>query len=258
MGQKNILTLYANDSQLMNDAIDRVVVEIYNRRKDKSVAQSLILTGCGPQCGTTSTCISMGIAFANAKWRTLIIDCDIRKAYNFKKLNQQVDKGLEDYLLSDETSGEIKIDDIICSTNIDNLYYVSCGQYAEKPTRLFCSEKMQKVHEYVNENYDFVLFDCPSITIVPDAQILFNYVDGIILLSALNVTTKKQIREAKLKMKRFEDKYYGMIVNKVELPLYKKYVKNYDYYFYNKKGIQKLDNNAARKYSRKAAKEGKK
>lgn len=194
---------------------------INNKKQDKSVAQSFILTGCGPQCGTSSTCISMGIAFVNAKWRTLIIDCDIRKAYYFKKLNQQVDIGLEDFLLGDETRDTIDMDDIICPTNIDNLFYISCGQYAENPTRLFCSEKMQKVHEYVKGNYDFVLFDCPSITIVPDAQILFNYVDGIILLSALNVTTKKQVSEAKLKVKPFEEKYYGMIVNKVELPLYK-------------------------------------
>ena len=64
---KHQIDLYSNTSQVMNDAIDRIVVEIHNKRKNDEGAQKILLTGCGPQCGTTSVSIGLGIAFASAK-----------------------------------------------------------------------------------------------------------------------------------------------------------------------------------------------
>lgn len=260
------IELYTNTSQIMNDAIDRIIVEIRNKRKSEEGAQTIILTGCGPLCGTTSTCIGLGMAFAAAKWKTLLVDCDIRKAYNLKKLNQHTDKGLEDFLLDEDKEDPtsdieeiIGIDDIIYSTNIENLSFIPCGKYAENPTRLFCSERTLQVIEYVKSEFDYVIFDFPSIAVVPDAQIMFRHVDGIILMAALQGVTKRQIKDAKRKLVPFTDKYYGMIVNKVEMPLYKKYIRNYDYYFFDRKGHQKLDHNAGKKYAKKrTAKEVKK
>ena len=246
------INLYTYKSQILTDAIDRIVVEVRNKRVNYSCAQSILLTGCGPQSGTTSTCIGLGIAFAAAKWKTIIVDCDIRKSYELKKLNQGIEKGLDGYLLGDNV---LDIKDTIYQTNIENLSIIPCGEYTDTPTRLFCSERMIQVLDYVRKEYDYVIFDFPSLTVVPDAQILFNYVDGIILMSSLLGITKKQVKEAKRKIRPYSEKYYGMIVNKVEMPLYKKYIKNFDYYFINKKGYQKLDHNAAKKYKKKAARE---
>ena len=41
-----------------------------------------------------------------------------------------------------------------------------------------------------------------------------------------------------------------MIINKIDLKLYKKYVKKYDYYFVNRDGNQKLGSKATRKYKK--------
>lgn len=242
------INLYGNTSQVMNDAIDRIVVEIYNKRKDKEHAQKLLLTGCGPQCGSTSVCIGLGISFAEAKWKTLIVDCDLRRNSNYKKLNDNTGKGLSDFLLGDDGEDVADFEEIIYPTNFDNLSYIPCGQYAASPARLFCSGVMQKLLQYVNEHYDYVIFDFPSVSVAPDAQILFGEVDGIILLSALEGVTKKQIRDAKHKVQPFADKYYGMIINKVDMTLYRNHVKRYDYYFLDKKGNQKLSENVKRKY----------
>lgn len=42
------------------------------------------------------------------------------------------------------------------------------------------------------KEYDIVIFDLPAVTIVPDAQILMQSVDGIILLAALGETRKSR------------------------------------------------------------------
>lgn len=246
---KNI-ELYENKNQVVSAAIDRIVVEIYNRKESTAQSQTIILTGCSPLVGTTSTSIGLGIAIATSKRKTLVIDCDVRKANKYKKINDQATIGLANYLLINET----ELDEIIYTTNIDNLFYIPCGQYSKNSTRILCSVRMEQLLEALKEEFDCIIFDFPSITIVPDAQILFQKVDGIILLAALGETRKRQISEAKLKVEPFESKYYGMIVNKIPLDIYRMNVKDYDYYFMNTKGEQNLNGNSAVKKLRKSKK----
>lgn len=247
--KKPQIDLYINNSQVMNDAIDRIVVEIHNKKKEKEGAKKILLTGCGPQCGSTSTCIGLGISFSEAKWKTLVIDCDLRKQRDFKKLNEKTGNGLSDFLLGNSTE-TANFEDIIYPTNFDNLSYIPCGRYAANPARLFCSGMMKQLLKYADENYDYVIFDFPSVSVSPDAQILFGDVDGIILVSALDGVTKRQVRHAKQKVQPYADKYYGMIINKIQLDLYKKYVKRFDYYFIDRDGMQKLGGSVAKKYKK--------
>lgn len=248
------IKLYENTDQLVNASIDKIVVEIINKRTANEKAQTILLTGCSPLAGTTSTSISLAIALANCQKRTLLVDCDVRKALKYKKLNEETTAGLANYLL-DVDCKRVVVDNITYSTNIENLFYVPCGIYSENSTRILCSDKMEQFIEKIKVDYECVIFDLPSLTIVPDAQVLFGKVDGIILISALGETGKKQIKEAKMKLKSFAEKYYGMIVNKIPFDVYRQNVKNYNYYFVDEKGEQNLNGNVAyKKYQKRVKK----
>lgn len=251
-----VVKLYESKNQLTTDAVDKIVVEVFNKRKDEASAQTIVLTGCSPLVGTTSTCIGLSIAIATTQRRTLLIDCDVRKSIKYKKLNDATSVGLANYLVQDSDEG-LHIDDVIYSTNINNLSYIPCGNCSESSTRILCSTRMEKLLEAVKEKFDCVIFDFPSLAVVPDAQILFNEVDGIVLLAALGETRKKQIKDAKLKVAPYMDKYYGMIINKVRMDVYKKNVRDYNYYFVDKTGEQKFKGNAAyKKYKKNAGQAG--
>ena len=255
--ESKIVKLYESKNQLTADAVDKIVVEIFNKRKDEALAQTIVLTGCSPLVGTTSTCIGLSIAIATTQRRTLLIDCDVRKSIKYKKLNDATSVGLANYLVQDSDDESLKIDDIIYSTNINNLSYIPCGNCNESSTRILCSTRMEKLLEAVKDKFDCVIFDFPSLAVVPDAQILFNEVDGIVLLAALGETRKKQIKDAKRKVAPYIDKYYGMIINKVRMDVYKKNVRDYNYYFVDKAGEQKFKGNAAyKKYKKNAEQQG--
>lgn len=250
--QKKIVNLYENSNQLVNAAIDKVVVEIFNKREqDAKTAQTIVLFGASPLAGTTSTSIDLAIATANTGRKVLLIDCDVRKAAKYKKLNEQVDKGLADYLLQEveeqTVSKDNMIEEIIYKTNVENLSYIPCGSYSENPTRIMCSTRMEPLLEEMKNKVDYIICDLPAISVVPDAQIFFPFADGIILLTALGETRKKEIKEAKRKIEPFLDKYYGMVINKIEQDIYRKNVKNYDYYLKNVRGEQQLGGHAVRK-----------
>lgn len=247
---KRTIQLYAKDEQIVNAAIDKIVVDLFNKRKREQGSQVIVLTGCSPVAGTTYTSIALGIAMANSKRKTLLIDCDVRKAIKYKKLNEEATSGLADYLLSDT----VAVDDVIYDTNFENLSYMPCGEYSEHFTRVLCSPNMSALIEKVREEYECILLDVPSVSVVPDAQVLFPDVDGIILLSALGETRKKQIKEAKMRIAPFAEKYYGMIVNKIPMDVYRLNVKDYNYYFVNKKGEQKFHKSEGyQKYKRRKA-----
>lgn len=252
--EKKMIELYENSNQVVNAAVDRIVVELFNKREESIGGQAVLLTGCSPLAGTTSTCISLAIAMANTKRKTLLVDCDVRKAMQYKKLNKEVTEGLANYLLDDDER-DTGIEEVIYETNVVDLYYVPCGKYYENATRILCSSKMTQLIENTKAQFDCVIFDLPSLAIVPDAQVLFGAVDGIVLVTALGETRKKQIKDAKRKVAPFAEHYYGMIINKVDKKIYRMNMKDYDYYFVNNEGEQKLTAAARKKYKELAKQE---
>lgn len=247
---KTPIELYENESQLLNSSIDKITVEVIKRKKSESSNQTILLTGCSPLAGTTSVSISMAIAMAATGRKTILVDCDVRKARKYKKLNDNVKVGLANYL-SIQNDNCDNIADIIYDTNKDNLSYIPCGDSLENPTRILCSEKMNSLISYLKDKYDCVLFDFPSFSVVPDVQIMFGKSNGIILVTALGETKKSQIKDARRILAPFKDSYYGMIINKTPKDIYKRNVKNYDYYLLGKDGKQHFENNLAYKNRKK-------
>lgn len=216
------INIYQSDSQIVRDAIDKVIVQVYRKKRDCG-HKSFLLTGCSAGCGTTYTAINMAVALANAGWKTVLVDCDIRKGMEYKRLNQDITTGLSDYLTG-------KTRDTIYSTNNEKLDYIPCGSNGESPVRLLATREMELLDGELKEKYDFVIYDFPSVNIVPDAGIMIPVVDDVILVAGVNETTKDQLASAKAKVKETEGKYMGVIANKLELAEYRHYVKDYDYF----------------------------
>ena len=244
--KKPIINLYENTSQVLNASIDKITVEVIKKKKEDSGAQVIVMTGCSPLAGTTSTSISMAIAMAATGRKTLLIDCDLRKYSEYKKLNDVVKSGLAEYITEQPTKG-VELKSVVYETNVENLWYVPCGKTEENPTRILCSERMNSFISAIRQEYDCVFMDFPSLSVVPDAQIMFSKVDGIIYIVALGETKRLQIKDARRLIRPFIDKYYGMIVNKTPKEVYKANVKNSDYYLKNKQGKQHFENNKAYK-----------
>lgn len=221
----NKIKFYRSDSRLMNDAVDRIVVEMYRRKKERG-DKTFIFTGCSSDVGTTSVSINLAIALSVAGWKTVLVDCDMRKCDEFKRLNEKSGKGVVDYL-----EKSVLLKDICYGTDYANLHYIPCGADTNvSPVRLLCSTKMENLVEELKDECDFVLFDFPSIDIVPDADILIPYIDAVALVAAIRKTTKRQLAEAKAKMEIYEDKYAGLIINRVDMMQYRKYNHDYDYF----------------------------
>lgn len=218
------INLYRTENHLLNDAIDRVVVEIY-RRKQVEGKKTYLLTGCNSGCGTTTNAINLAVALSVAGWKTLLIDCDLRKGAGYKRLCDEAEFGLSDYL-----SDKCELSNALYHTNYEGLDYIPCGREVDSAIRLLCTAKMEKVFTLLTDKYDFIILDAPSINAVSDAEILIAKADAVMLVVSMDSTTKRQLSDAKEHLSVYEDKYLGLLVNNVELDEYKRAIKDYNYF----------------------------
>ncbi len=221
---KKLIDIYRNTNQYVNDAIDRIIVGIH-LKKQKDGCKMIMLSGCEPGVGTTTISISLAISMANTGWRTILIDGDLRKMEKYKRLNKGAEIGLSEFL-----SNKALYHEIIYDTNHDNLFYISSGRGALNPVSLLCSDKMEELIGRLNEGYDYIVIDMPSVTTSIDANVLANKVDSIILVSAYAKTDKTSIRESKDALTNSGGNIMGIILNKMEASTYGTIIKNFDYY----------------------------
>lgn len=229
-----VINLYRCKDEIANDAYDRVVVNIFLQKK-KNGYKSFLLCGSDAGVGTTSTAVELAISLSVAGWKTVLVDGDLRKSSIYKRLNDEAGAGLADYIL-----GERDWNECIYATNWEGLSYIPCGAAKEEsPVRMLCSVNMERLMNRLQEDYDFIIVDVPSLNSAVDAQILTVKTDASILVTSLNSSKRRSLEEAKKQLQQAGGNLIGVIANKVGMDEYKKYIKDFDY-FKQKKYARKV------------------
>lgn len=219
------VNLYRCQDQIVNDAYDRAVVNIY-LQKEKKGYKSFLLCGSEAGVGTTSVCVELAVSLSISGWKTVLVDGDMRKERWYKRLNQEVEEGLADYL-----SSQMELENCIYHTNWKRLFYIPCGiSKTESPVRMLCSVNMDKAMRKLQEEYDFIIMDAPSLNSAVDAQILTAKTDATVLITALHSAKIQCLEDAKKQLVQSGGNLIGVIENKVGMDEYKKYIKDYDYF----------------------------
>lgn len=232
------IELYRCKDQIINDAYDRAVVNIF-LQKEKNGNRSFLLCGTDAGVGTTSISVELAISLSVAGWKTILLDGDLRKGNLYKRLNEAARIGLSDYICS-----EASLNEIIYETNWELLDYIPCGVGGEEsPVRQLCSSKMDGLMNSLHEEYDFIIVDAPSINSSVDAQLFVIKTDATILVTAVNDSKQKSLEEAKKLLEKAGGNVIGVIENKVAMDEYKKYIRDFDYFKRKKflKGSQKKE-----------------
>ena len=215
----------------INEAYKRIRTNIsFSGDNIKAIA----ITSSVPNEGKTEVSFNISRSFAEDGKKTLFIDGDIRKSVVLSRygVNKEV-KGLTHYL-----SGQTKeLNDIICSTNLENLDVILTGTKAPNPAELLGTEKFSKMIEKVKEIYDYIIIDCPPLGSVIDAAIVAKVCDGTVIVIEANNISYKAVQNVKKQLDRSECKILGAILNKVENSGkgYYGYYKGY-YGYYNNYG----------------------
>jgi capsular exopolysaccharide synthesis family protein len=175
---------------------------------------SLLITSSLPGEGKTTLTANMALAFAGAGEKTLLIDADLRKPrlqHVFGKRTSMGRPGLADYLRGAGSEG------LIQSNGRANLHFIAAGAIPPNPSALLTSHRMRSLLKTLGPKYDLILIDSPPLLGFADVMVLSQYVDGVVLVSWPEATTRDELRLFKQTMAGVNARVTGCIINKVNL-----------------------------------------
>lgn len=187
----------------------------------------IAVTSCLPGDGKTTVTFQLAKAFVDAGYKTLLIDADMRKSVLIKRLDLHgMEQGLSHFL-----SGHAGVQEVVYSTNIDNLYMIPTGVFPVNPTELLGNNRFEALMEEVKNTFEYIIIDTPPIGSVVDAAVIAKHCDGTVLVLAEDKASRMEALRAVEQIRTANHNILGAVLNKVETGRGSYYAKNYRNYY---------------------------
>ena len=192
--------------------------------------RKIALTSAFSGEGKTYISINLAITLANSSEnkKVLLVDADMRKPRVARILSRYCDdptiSGLSEYLAGiDEKPNIIK-------TDIPNLSILFSGKESSNPIGLINSKRMAELLETYSESYDYIILDTPPVTVVSDAVLLSDKINGYVMASRADYSNVNALAEAIDNIKNVGGEVFGVVLSSVNP---KKSKSKYGYKSYN-------------------------
>lgn len=188
--------------------------------------KKMLVTSSEQGEGKSTISANLAASFAQAGYRTLLVDADLRKPTQHKIFEQMNVKGLSNLI-----AGQVSLEDTIKINVQPGLDLITSGPVPPNPAELLGSLAMEDLLIKLTGMYDLVLLDTPPVLAVADSQILGNLVDGSLLVVNSRITHRDKVVDAKNQLDKSSSKTLGIVLNDLD----KKDDGDYYYYYYGEK-----------------------
>jgi len=171
----------------------------------------IMVTSSNPNEGKTFVSINLALSIALEQDKTvLLVDADVLRPSINRELDFEASNGLLEYLLSDVDS----LQDIIYSTNINNLKIIPSGKPHHLTNELLASNKMADLAKELADRYPdrVVIFDCPPILGVTETPVLSNLMGQAVIVVEESKTKIEDVKKATSLLN--EEMALGLVMNK--------------------------------------------
>ncbi|WP_456412435.1 CpsD/CapB family tyrosine-protein kinase [Thiolapillus sp.] len=189
---------------------DRDVLDAFRKLRTKLLQISngenfiVMLASVAPGNGASFSATNLAVAFALDNTKTaLVVDCNFRNPIQHKRFGVGGRKewiGLTDYIENPDTMDPEgwSVDDIIYPTGIKRVSVVPVGKRREASQEYVASAHMEAFFAEVRNRYPdrFIFVDAPSVSESPDAMVLADLCDMVVLCVGYGKATLNQIAQA--------------------------------------------------------------
>lgn len=170
--------------------------------------KSLVVTSCLPGEGKSSTSANLAITLAQAGWRVILVDGDLRRPSIPRYLGIEGAVGLTDVLID-----QAQLPDVIQTWSEPNLSILPSGRIPPNPSELLGSQGMRQLLARLTEAYDMVIVDAPPLLPVTDAATLAAVCDGTLLVARYGRTRQEHITRAVEMLSSINARVVGSVLN---------------------------------------------
>ncbi|CAN5692365.1 polysaccharide biosynthesis tyrosine autokinase [soil metagenome] len=192
----------------------------------QSVTQlkTLVVTSTAASEGKSTTSANLAVAFAQQGLRVLLIDCDLRKARLHKVFGVPREPGLTQLVL-----GHAPVADLLRSTPVEGLSFLSSGTLPPNPAELLGGAAMRNMLAALEAEFDLIILDTPPLLAASDAAILGTVADGVLVVIRAGHTERGAARQAVQQLAGVGARVVGAVLNDPDAK-----VEQYGgYYYYN-------------------------
>jgi capsular exopolysaccharide synthesis family protein len=161
----------------------RTNLQFYARGNEKQV---FLITSSYTGEGKSFIAQNLSAVYALFGKKTLLMGFDLRRPKLYQALNLSNTKGISTALIN-----QTSIADIIQSTGIKNLDFISAGPIPPNPLELIASESTGELIQELKKHYDYIIIDTPPIGVVSDSYLLMKYSDVNLFVVRQGYTNKE-------------------------------------------------------------------
>jgi capsular exopolysaccharide synthesis family protein len=173
----------------------------------------LSITSALPGEGKSYTVYNLGLAFAAAGLRVLIIDADLRRPRQHTLFRMAREEGLTDVLAGLKTFDEV----VVAHPVEPNLALLSAGRQSPLAAELLGAGEIGKVFEAARQRFDLTLVDNAPVLPVADAIIVGTHCDGTIGVLRAGKTSRKALRRFSQTLARNHIHILGIVIEAVDM-----------------------------------------
>lgn len=211
MNKERSLITHFNPKSIISEQYRTIRTNIQYSLVDEEL-KTLMVTSAGPSEGKSTTISNLAVVMAQQGNHVLLVDADLRKPTVHHTFRHTNTRGLTNVLTK-----QAQVDDVIIETEIERLSILPSGPVPPNPSELLSSKTMENLIEYLSEQFDILLFDCPPILAVTDAQIMANYCQGVVLVVNSGKTEIEAAQKAKEQLQHVNAKLLGVVLNNKEI-----------------------------------------
>lgn len=188
--------------------------------------QLIQITSASASEGKTTTLANLGVAFARAGHRVVLVDCDLRRPrlHQFFGLDNHV--GLTSAILGEHSVAEA-LQEV---PDVPRLAVLASGPPPPNPSELLSTRSTQNMLANLAEYADYVLIDSPPLLPVADSVVVARYVDATVLVTTVDSTTKRGLRRSLELLDQIDAPLIGVVLNGLEAEAAYAYGYGYGYY----------------------------
>jgi tyrosine-protein kinase Etk/Wzc len=172
----------------------------------------ITVTSPGSGDGKSFLCANLGLSFAEAGYKTLVIDGDIRRGVLHRGLGGRRRPGLVDVLM-DEAMGE----SVIQQTQFPGLSLIASGARRRDAPEKLSSPKMSELMARLRQEYQVIICDSPPLMAGIDPYTLAALTGRVMLVLRTGVS-RRELTGIKLQVfERLPVELVGAVLNDVPL-----------------------------------------
>jgi Mrp family chromosome partitioning ATPase/capsular polysaccharide biosynthesis protein len=176
--------------------------------------RSILITSAVEQEGKSTTAANLAVALARSGTSVCLVDLDLRRPYLDKFFHLQVGHGITDVALGLATL-EQALTEIDLATGLPRkhadvpqrsallvadgdtgvLHVLGSGPLPPDPGEFVGTRKLAEILMELRERYDILLIDSPPLLRVGDAMTLSSRVDGLLVVTRLNLVSRPALGE---------------------------------------------------------------